>query len=310
MIGKYKNPRCFKHIAKDRLPLVYDSQSNASTIFANWFHQQFVPTVRKKLQELGVEPKAVLVLDNCSAHPNEDELVSSDGKIIAKFLPPNVTSLIQPMDQGVLESLKRRYRRKILEELVFKDEEGVPILEFLKSLHMLRVSNLIAACWSEIPAKTLQLSWRKILPACDVGKKQEQAVASQEATTNTEESLVSMFRKLGHELTESELDDWLQSDQHDVGYTHFNDDEIISSIVQEECDKSDGTDDNEVQEIPKVGHGEAVKMFDGCIQWLQEQDEASVYNITVLQELRELAARKRIGALQQRKVSDFFTPCS
>ena len=89
-------------------------------IFSNWFHQHFVPTVKRKLQELGVEQKAVLVLDSCSAHPSEDELVSADKEIIAKFLPPNVTSLIQPMDQGVLESIKRRYKRKLLEELVIK----------------------------------------------------------------------------------------------------------------------------------------------------------------------------------------------
>lgn len=48
-------------------------------------------------------------------------------------------------------------------------------------------------------------------------------------------------------------------------------------------------------------------MFDECLQWLQEQEEASMYNICILQELRELAARKRLNALKQRKVSDFFT---
>ena len=98
------------------------------------------------------------MLDNCSAHPSEDELMSSDGKFIAKFLPPNVTSLIQP---GVLESIKRRYKRKILEELIFRDNEGVSILEFLKDLNMLCVSTLVAACRNDIPAKILQLSWRK-----------------------------------------------------------------------------------------------------------------------------------------------------
>lgn len=109
LIGKAKNPRCFKYICKDTVPVVYKHQSNArvnAEIFENWFHGNFVPTVRKRLPELGVEPKVVLLLDNCSAHPNIDDLVSSDGKIRATFLPPNVTSLIRPMDQGILESIK------------------------------------------------------------------------------------------------------------------------------------------------------------------------------------------------------------
>ena len=111
-IGKYKKPRCFKNISRESLPVIYENQLNAwvnTEIFAKWFHGSFVPTVKRKLIELGIEPKAVLLLDNCSAHPDETELMSSDGKIIAIFLPPNVTSLIQPMDQGVLESMKRRY---------------------------------------------------------------------------------------------------------------------------------------------------------------------------------------------------------
>ena len=109
-MGKYKNPRCFKNINRDTLPIHYANQSTAwmnTTIFTECFHNKFVPIVQKKLVELGLEPTAVLVLDNCSAHPDETELISKDGKVIAKYLPPNVTYLVQPMVQGVLESLKR-----------------------------------------------------------------------------------------------------------------------------------------------------------------------------------------------------------
>ena len=71
--------------------------------FSEWFQEDFVPHIRSRLAALGEEP--VLVLDNCSAHPDQ-ELVSDDGAILAKFLPPNVTSLIQPMDQGVIQCVK------------------------------------------------------------------------------------------------------------------------------------------------------------------------------------------------------------
>ena len=93
----------------DLLPVEYQGQQNAwmsTEIFHKWFHDSYVPTVRRKLSSLGLEQKAVLVLDNCPAHPSAEDLVSEDGKIIAHYLPPNVTSLIQPMDQGILEALK------------------------------------------------------------------------------------------------------------------------------------------------------------------------------------------------------------
>ena len=109
-IGKVARPRCFTHSEMNSLPVVYKSQKNAwvnCTIFSSWFHEKFVPFVQKKLQESGRELKALLIMDNCSAHPDEELLISRDGLVKGMFLLPNVTSLIQPMDQGVLEALKR-----------------------------------------------------------------------------------------------------------------------------------------------------------------------------------------------------------
>ena len=134
LIGKAKRPRCFRGLQTDLLPVEYQGQQNAwmsTEIFHKWFHDSFVPTVRRKLSSLGLEQKAVLVLDNCPAHPNAEDLVSEDGKIIAHYLPPNVTSLIQPMDQGVLEALKRQYKKKILRRLLIGEENGESVVDFL-----------------------------------------------------------------------------------------------------------------------------------------------------------------------------------
>ena len=64
-----------------------------AALVTNRFYQTFVLTVQTKLVDLGLEPKAVLLIDNCSAHPNEKELISYDGKVIAEFLLPNTTVL-------------------------------------------------------------------------------------------------------------------------------------------------------------------------------------------------------------------------
>ena len=95
----------------DTLPVTYRSQKNAwmnTTIFLFWFDDGFVPHVQRKLRDMELEPKALLLLDNCSAHPDEESLVSADGLVTAKFLPSNLTAMIQPMDQGVLESQKKK----------------------------------------------------------------------------------------------------------------------------------------------------------------------------------------------------------
>jgi len=49
-----------------------------------------------------------MISDNCGAH---DELESAQVKFIP--LPPNCTSVFQPLDLGIIACLKRRYERRL-----------------------------------------------------------------------------------------------------------------------------------------------------------------------------------------------------
>ena len=108
LIGKSAKPRCFKHVNMDALPVIYKSQRNAwmnAEIFAEWFKKDFAPAVKSHQCSQNIySPKALVLIDNCSAHP--DELSSRDGSVTCLFLPLNTTSLIQPTDQGVLQAMK------------------------------------------------------------------------------------------------------------------------------------------------------------------------------------------------------------
>ena len=109
-IGKYDHPKCFSNINLDALQVTYMNQKSAwvnAHIFSTWFNTIFTRFVQEKLKGMDLQPKALFVLDNCSAHPDESQIVSDEGLIVSKFLPTNVTSLIQPMDQGVLKSMKQ-----------------------------------------------------------------------------------------------------------------------------------------------------------------------------------------------------------
>ncbi len=68
----------------------------------------------------------------------------------------------------------------------------------------------------------------------------------------------------------------------------FTDQDIISNIIQESTQQESEESDDDDEGSPSVSHSSAVKMFDECLQWLQTQEEASMYNICMLQELREL----------------------
>lgn len=52
--------------------------------------------------------KILLLIDNCTAHNNLPEL----GNVRVEFLPPNTTSCLQPLDQGVIK--KVLYHKEIV----------------------------------------------------------------------------------------------------------------------------------------------------------------------------------------------------
>ena len=85
-------------------------------------------------------------------------------------------------------------------------------------------------------------------------------------------------------------------------FDNVNDDNVEHGSDESDIDESHGT----------ISHALALDMFDKCLQWLHEQEEANSYTVRTLLELREMAARKRISAIKQKKISDYFnpTPCT
>ena len=159
-IGHSANPRCFKNVKK--LPLEYLANKKAwmtSAIFENW--------VRKLDTRFLLEGRSVvLIVDNCPAHPEVENLKS----IKLKFLPPNTTSKLQPCDQGIIQSLKRHYRSQVLQRYLAHIQAHVEdssvstaskahiiksfSLSLLDALYMLRLA------WNKVTETTVSNCFR------------------------------------------------------------------------------------------------------------------------------------------------------
>ena len=128
VIGKSKKPRCFKNVTS--LPCRYRAQKKS------WMDRSLFEWVRE-INAMFLEQgrKIVLIIDNCPAHPDVDGL--SNVKLI--FLPPNTTSVSQPMDQGVIRCLKAIYRRKLVNMMIQQLEKGkdLPKISILCALQIL-----------------------------------------------------------------------------------------------------------------------------------------------------------------------------
>lgn len=74
----------------------------STELLKDWIYKYFVPNVENYLTSNKRPRKVILLLDIAQTHTNELQ----SGDINIRFLPANVTSLIQPMDQGIIEYLK------------------------------------------------------------------------------------------------------------------------------------------------------------------------------------------------------------
>ncbi|CAM9730673.1 unnamed protein product, partial [Ascophyllum nodosum] len=109
VISTAKNPLVFRHVRKSPIP--YYAQLNAwlgSSIFQRLFDEVFVPFVKRSTGR-----KVALVWDTYPSYI----IRNNDPQITIIFLTPNVTSIYQPCNQGILHALKCQYKTEMVARL-------------------------------------------------------------------------------------------------------------------------------------------------------------------------------------------------
>ena len=161
LINKYENPRALKHCINN-LHVIYTHNENAwmsTEIFQFWYHNEFKPCVRKRQWEENNHGKVLLIVDNFNSHNlSEEEMDDGHFKII--FLPFNTSSLIQPMDQGVITKLKQKFRHRLLQRFL-EYENGSS--EFYADYDIKDCIDLLSETWNTIISLNIFDSWGKIL---------------------------------------------------------------------------------------------------------------------------------------------------
>ena len=117
-----------------------------SQIFEDW-----VRKIDRKLRTDG--RKIALIIDNCPAHPHVSDLTN----IQLIFLPPNTTSVLQPMDQGVNRSLKSHYRGRVVRLLCRDLDKG----QAYPKISILQAMEILAASWEAVTRETIVNCFKK-----------------------------------------------------------------------------------------------------------------------------------------------------
>jgi hypothetical protein len=79
---------------------------------------------------------------------------------------------------------------------------------------------------------------------------------------------------------------------------------VLTETCTSDTDDESAADDESNPDIPT--HSEAFICLDKVRLWFEARDERDAIQLNFLKKIRDLATRKRIGALKQRKLDDFF----
>lgn len=146
VIGKSKNPRCFKGIQS--FPTDYTFNRKAwmkSDVFGKWLSDLDKQMKKKK-------KKILMFVDNCSAHGDIPTLKN----VKVQFLPPNTTSKLQPLDQGIIKNFKVLYRKEVVRQYLRDIEEKNPT-----TINVLNAMWMTSKAWANVTQTTIENSFKK-----------------------------------------------------------------------------------------------------------------------------------------------------
>ena len=210
LVYRADNPRALKNINKSQLPVIWKSNKKAwvtLVVFKDWFFHHFIPEVKLYCQENDIPFKILLILDNAPGHPPYLDDLDPDVKVV--YLPPNTTSLLQPMDQGVIANFKKYYIRRTYRQALKAVEEdpNMTLSGFWKSFNIYMCIKHIDAAWHEVAQTNMNGVWKALCPQFVNNAKG----FDQEEAKKILENLVEIFNKLDIDLEEEDFEELLES---------------------------------------------------------------------------------------------------
>lgn len=155
IIGNAARPRAFKQnsVTPDNLPVTWKHNKKAwmtTAVFEDWLNE-LNETMKKKKRRI------ILFVDNATSHVVSKKL----SNVRVKFLPPHLTSELQPLDQGIIQAMKANYRKSMLHSLLTAVGKFSTATEFAKSVTVFDAIRWISIAWNNVQEETILKCFRR-----------------------------------------------------------------------------------------------------------------------------------------------------
>ena len=253
VIGKAKKPRCFKNIDVRKLSVSWRSNKKAwmtTEIMSDWLVE--LDNKMKKQKR-----KIILFMDNATSHP--DYLKLKNANLV--FVPPNTTSMLQPLDQGIIRSFKVRYRKLLLRHVLSQINSCKSSEELAKSVSVLDAISWITSALKKVePGCVLKcfkkagfFSTSEVATDSTTTEKREKELADLVANFDSNVS-VEEYVKIDHDLTIEE------ENLHVSNFIHRDTTEALA--LSEDDDEESPVEDCKIKDYSEaLKYSEQLKQF-------------------------------------------------
>ncbi|KAK8769982.1 hypothetical protein V5799_013553 [Amblyomma americanum] len=289
VIGKSKSPRCFKNCKQ--LPVRYGCNRKA------WMTRQlFVEWLQAWDAELGKSGRRVcLLVDNCSAHQTTCKLQH----IELKFLPPNTTARLQPLDQGIIKAFKVGYRKRLIQRLLINLRMGTDL-----KIDLLGAIQMITGAWGDVKQATVANCFGKA--GLEVARDEcPEALDDDEYLEDAFRDLSNFSGTVPPEVT---VDDFINADSEVQAVADLADEDIVAGIAGvQDSDSSDNEGNCVFEETRPCTATELASAFSLIRRCCGEMEGTGLSHLDSLEKIETSVLNFISQRKKQPKISDFFS---
>ena len=293
VIGKSERPRCFGKTFNPNVYVKYTHNKKAwmtGAVFQDWLSK-----FNRKMRIAGRH--VILLLDNATSHSTEGLRLTN---VVVRFLPPNTTAHIQPMDAGIMRNFKGYYRGLLVRYFLQCIEDG---LEQVVNVKL--AITYVKEAWASVKQSTIVNCWRhvKILPPA-------QQPATNVETDDADDDLpLAELQRLLQRMpaAEDRLDaaDYVNVDRDIETGEMLTDDNILDLVSEtRSADNVSDDDDEDEPEEPPVTRSDARKGLAQVISFCEQNPALSDHLDHLWKAMRAMDTYS--GASVQKTMLDFF----
>ncbi|XP_049514014.1 tigger transposable element-derived protein 6-like [Dermacentor silvarum] len=281
VIGKSAKPRCLKNVVS--LPCDYRANKKAwmtRELFTQWL-LQLDDTMKKK------DRKIILIVDNCSAHIVNVRLTN----VKLEFMPPNCTSLLQPLDQGIIRCVKTEFRMRLVQRLLINIRLKLPT-----QVNIRQAAEMLTWLWQNVKASTISNCWRKAGLL--------KALPTPQDCEDTQELNPELWDELTEKLpvdTAVTFADYIDSDSAVATPAKLTNEDIVNKVLEQDDADTESTHEEEqsVSSSDVLVFLEKTRLFLGRCKDVPDDVQRKVEDV-------EAFVLQRVLSTRQKKITDFF----